>query len=186
MNNAKNRNGKKYLQNKREIIDQSVLGYDRQLELVEFHCACSNCPYCHNETLWAHPNRTYCDPEAMLLHRQRIRNLEAIAAGRIPGKRGRRSKNPIINIIYMFQASESDFYKIGWAIDPEHYRKIAEDNQAAIPKGITEIFMSERESGQVVVEALYDIYGQQVINNKWLELSEEQAQEIKALFIRED
>ncbi|MGB7337694.1 MAG: hypothetical protein WBC91_02295 [Phototrophicaceae bacterium] len=186
MSDAEAQNEKKYLLDKKEIIDQSVLGYGREIELVEFNCACPNCPYCHNEMLWSHPNRVYCDPEAMLLHRQRIRNLEAIADGRTPGKRGRPSKNPVINIIYMFQASESNFYKIGWTVDSESYQKVFENNQDAIPKGITEVFMSERASGQAVVEALYDIYGQQVINNKWLELSEEQAQAIKSLFIKED
>lgn len=185
MTDAKAQNEKKYLLDKKEVIDQSVLGYGREIELVEFNCACPNCPYCHNETLWSHPNRVYCDPETMLLHRQRIRNLEAIADGRTPGKRGRPSKNPVINIVYMFQASESDFYKIGWASDQESYQRLFEDNQGAIPKGITEIFTSERASGKAVVEALYDIYGQQVINNKWLELSKEQAQAIKSLFIKE-
>ena len=172
----------KLLSDEKRIIEQDVKGYDRDVELVEFVCACPNCPLCQNEQMWAHPNRKYCDQEAMLLHRQKQRVVEALIAGRLPGQVGRPRKNVPTHILYMVQASDTNFYKVDWAEDHAAYLERLDHHQSAIPKGIEEVFHSRRPYCEQVVEALYDLYGQDIINDQWLELSDEKVTEITEMF----
>jgi hypothetical protein len=171
----------KFLSDKKQIIEQDVKGYDRDIELVEFICACPNCPICHNEKMYAHPNRKYCDPEAMLTHRQKQRAIQALMEGRVPGKVGRPRKNVPEHVTFMWQATDTAFYKVDWSENQGRYLEELSRNQSAIPKGVTEIFKASRPACEQVVEALYDLYHQYVINDKWIELSEEQVNEIKAM-----
>lgn len=171
----------KFLSEKQEIVEQEVSKYNRDIELVEFVCACPNCPYCHNRTMYAHPNRLYCDPEAMLLHRRRERAKQAIAEGRTPSKVGRPRKNVSIGIIYMLQATDTAFYKIDWATDFGTYQSDLASHQRAIPKGVTEVFKVDRPSCQETVDIIYEMYADYVINDKWVELSEKQVQQIESL-----
>lgn len=173
----------KFLSDEKRIIEQDVKGYDRDVELVEFVCACPNCPLCHNEQMWAHPNRKYCDPEAMLIHRQKERTIQALIAGRLPGHVGRPRKNVPEQILFILQATGTNFYKIAWASDQTSYLEDLNRNQSAIPRGIHEILKVSRPYCEQVVDALYDLYSPHIVNDKWLELSDEQAKEIQDMFI---
>jgi hypothetical protein len=172
---------KKFLSKKRKVIEQEVTKYNRDIKLVEFVCACPDCPYCHNEEMYAHPNRKYCDPEAMLFHRKRKRIEQAIAEGRKPKTVGRPRKNVTTGIIYMLQATDTAFYKIDCADDLATYQSELTNHQRTNPKGVNEIFKVDRPAHQETVDAIYQLYPDSVINDKWLELSEEQVQQIKSL-----
>lgn len=177
-----NKKKNKFLSEEKRVIEQDVKGYDRDVELVEFVCSCPNCPLCHNEQMWAHPNRKYCDQEAMLIHRQKERTIQALIAGRLPGQVGRPRKNVPEQILCMLQATDTHFYKISWSEDQATYLEDLNRNHNTLPKGVNEVFKVTRPYCEQVVEALYDLYGQYIVNDHWLELSDERAQEIKEMF----
>jgi len=170
-----------YLREKREVIEQDVTLYKREIELVEFVCACPNCTYCFNKTFWAHQNRRYCCEDAMLAHRKRQRIEAAIAAGRIPGRRGRQPKKTNPGIIFVLQATNTNFYIIDWVTDNKAYQQAVADYQQTVPKGVTTVCSVSRYFCQELVPIFYDMYANYVTNSKWIELSEEQAQHIAAL-----
>ena len=80
----------------------------------------------------------------------------------------------------MLQATDTAFYKIDCAEDLGTYQSELANHQRTIPKGVTEIFKVNRPAHEETVDAIYQLYAGSVINDQWLELSEEQVQQIKS------
>ncbi|MEM9955384.1 MAG: hypothetical protein AAF846_27520 [Chloroflexota bacterium] len=163
------------------IVEQTVQGYSRQIELVKFVCRCPSCPYCNQEPCYEHVNKKYCTQEAMLHHRQIQRKLEALRKGRKPGQVGRPRKDVAKQVLFVLRAGETDFYKVGFAEDTQQFESMHKMEQQAVPRGVKLILKVDQPYCKEAVEVIYDVYSRFVVNEQWIELSEAQVEDVKEL-----
>ena len=163
------------------IVEQTVQGYSRQIELVRFVCRCPSCPYCNQEPGYEHVNKKYCSQEAMLHHRQIQRKLEALRKGRKPGQVGRPRKDVAKQVLFVLRAGETNFYKVGFAEDTQQFESMHKMEQQAVPRGVELILKVDQPYCKEAVEVIYDVYSRYVVNGQWIELSESQIEEVREL-----
>lgn len=166
---------------KKTIVEQTVQGYSRQIELVEFVCSCPSCPYCNQEPSFEHINKKYCSEEAMLHHRQIQRKLEALRKGRKPGQVGRPRKNVDRQILFVLRAGETNFYKVGFAEDVQQFESIQKMEQQAVPRGVELVLKVDQPYCKEAIEVIYDVYSRFIVNGQWIELSDSQVEEVRDL-----
>ena len=166
---------------KQTIVEQTVQGYSRQIELVRFVCRCPSCPYCNQEPGFEHVNKKYCSQEAMLHHRHIQRKLEALRKGRKPGQVGRPRKNVAKQVLYILRAGETDFYKVGFAEDAQQFESMLKMEQQGVPQGVALILKVDQPYCSEAVDVIYDVYSRFVVNDQWLELSDSQIEELREL-----
>ena len=163
------------------IVEQTVQGYSRQIELVRFVCRCPSCPYCNQEPSYEHVNKKYCSQEAMLHHRQIQRKLEALRKGRKPGQVGRPRKDVAKQVLFVLRAGETNFYKVGFAEDTQQFESMYKMEQQAVPRGVELILKVDQPYCKEAVEVIYDVYSRYVVNGQWIELSDSQIEEVREL-----
>ena len=168
-------------EDKKTLVEQTVQGYSRQIELVRFVCRCPSCPYCNQEPSYEHVNKKYCSQEAMLHHRQIQRKLEALKKGRKPGQVGRPRKNVAKQVLFVLRAKETDLYKVGFAEDTQQFEHMHKIEQEIVSHGVDLVLKVDQPYCQEAVEVIYDVYSRYVVNGQWIELSEAQIGEVKEL-----
>jgi len=165
------------------IVEQTVQGYSRQIELVKFVCRCPSCPYCNQEPSFEHVNKKYCSQEAMLYHRQIQRKLEALRNGRKPGQVGRPRKNVDKQILFVLRAGETDFFKVGFANDIQQFESIKSMEQQAVPRGVELVLKVDQPYCKEAIDVIYDVYSRFIVNGQWIELSASQVEELRDLLM---
>jgi hypothetical protein len=168
-------------EDKKTIVEQTVQGYSRQIELVRFVCRCPSCPYCNQEPGYEHINKMYCSNEAMLHHRQIQRKLEALRKGRKPGQVGRPRKDVDKQVLFVLRAGETDFYKVGFVEDIHQFESMHKAEQQAVPHGVDLVLKVDQPYCKEAVEVIYDVYSRYVGKGEWIELSESQIKEVREL-----
>ena len=166
---------------KKTIVEQTVQGYSREIELVKFVCRCPSCPYCNQAPSFEHVNKKYCSPEATLHHRQIQRKLEALRDGRKPGQVGRPRKNVDKQLLFIFRACETHTYKVGFASDSQEFERIQKMEQQAADRGVELILKVHQPYCKEAVAVIYDIYSRFIVTDQWIELSDAQIEELRDL-----
>jgi len=110
-----------------ELYIEEEITYTRTRRVYSFVCALDECPYCKNVPMKAkHPKRRWCSEEARAEAGRRKRAVEAIRAGRVPGKLG----NPLIEenkltkmgVFFVHSLDKlPDVYRVGHATSWENY-----------------------------------------------------------------
>ncbi|MEO0594979.1 MAG: hypothetical protein AAF126_02595 [Chloroflexota bacterium] len=166
---------------KKTIVEQTVQGYSREIELVRFVCRCPSCPYCGQEPSFEHINRKYCSEEAMLHHRHIQRKLAARKSGGNPGQVGRPRKTVARQVLYVLRAGETDFYKVTYAEDEQQFENDQAHEQETVSGGVELILKVNQPYCKEAVAVIYEVYARYVVNEQWIELSDTQLDELREL-----
>lgn len=162
------------------MLTQRVESYERDVELVDFVCACPNCTYCSNLPITGYPTRKYCCADALLEARRKQRAQQAIAEGRIPGRVGRPPKNIPENILYVLHMPETDFYLVGWSENQSVYKTDFETYQRSLPDRIEEQWVFERPASATLIEAIYARFANRVVNGQWLKFEGDSIEDLRS------